>query len=84
MTKPIESKYHESMNNLMGAIDSHFNPAAPSERTTGIVMLLFPYGTHDERRCNYISNGIDRADMAVLFREMAARFEGQPKMEGNA
>ena len=36
----------------------------------------------DGGRCNFISNGADRADLAVLFREMAARFEGMPEIKG--
>ena len=86
MPKPISPEYRRAMNALMGAIDAHFNPGARcgGERTTSVVMLVFPFGSDDERRCSYISNGVDRKDMAVMFREMAARFEGQPKMEGNA
>ena len=86
MPKPISPEYREAMNRLMGAIDAHFNPGlrCGGKRTTGIVMLVFPFGETDEKRCSYISNGMDRKDMAVLFREMAARFEGQPRMSGRA
>ena len=82
MHKPIQAKFHEALNSLMASIDKQFNPAG-GPRETGIVMLVFPFGETDEKRCNYISNGMDRKDMAVLFREMAARFEGQPHITGH-
>ena len=31
---------------------------------------------------NFISNGADRRDLVVLFKEMIARFEGQPEVQG--
>lgn len=37
-----------------------------------------------EGRCNFISNGADRKDIVTLFKEMIARFEGQPEMQGRA
>jgi hypothetical protein len=53
------------------------------ERETGFVLLVFPFG-EKEGRANFISNGADRKDIVTLFREMIARFEGQPEMKGRA
>jgi hypothetical protein len=43
---------------------------------------VFPFG--DKGRANFISNGADRKDIVVLFKEIIARFEGQPEMKGRA
>jgi hypothetical protein len=48
------------------------------------VLLVFPFGDAEGNRCNFISNGADRKDIVVLFKEMIARFEGQPEMKGHA
>lgn len=82
--KPIEPQFIELMNGAMGALDGAFNPGlSGKDRTVGIVLLVFPFGAGDGR-CNYISNGADRKDIAVMFREQAARFEGQPEIRGRA
>lgn len=80
----IEEKYRETMNGLAKAIDAMFNGTAKGkDRETGFVLLAFPFGDTDGR-CNYISNGASREDIVILFKEMIARFEGQPEMSGNA
>jgi hypothetical protein len=83
-TEPIEEQYRESMQRVAAALDEIFNPGqrAPN-KAVGFVLLLFPYGSHDGR-CNYISNGADRRDITVLFREMISRFEGAPEQTGKA
>lgn len=74
---PIEEQYREQMNVLAQIIDEFFNGNAKGDaRKTGFVLLTFAYG--ESSRCNFISNGADRKDLVSLFREMAARFEGQP------
>lgn len=79
---PIASKHRDDMNKIAGTLDWIFNgDARGSERETGFVLLVFPFGS-EPGRCNFISNGADRADLAVLFREMAARFEGMPEVKG--
>lgn len=87
-----DSQIVESQRALMNAIaaqlDELFNNGAKgNDRKIGFVLLAFPYSppgmiqpAGEELRCNYISNGADRKDMACLMREMAARFEGQPAM----
>lgn len=88
MTHP-DSQIVESqralMNEIARTLDELFNNGAKgNDRKIGFVLLAFPFsppGTiqpTDEPRCNYISNGANRKDMACLMREMAARFEGQP------
>jgi hypothetical protein len=77
---PVEEEYHQKMVATMGAVDQLFNgpPGPDREKKTGIVIMVFPYGDKTGR-CNYMSNGADRADIVTLMREMIARFEGQPE-----
>lgn len=87
----IEEKYKRKMQALAGAIDALFNgdTAAPrsenkiDKREVGFVLLVFPFGDEPASRCNFISNGADRRDVVNLFKEMIARFEGQPEIEGH-
>lgn len=89
--QPIEPEYVEKMNALAAAIDELFNgdTAMPrrtmrkDERKTGFVLLVFPFGEEATGRCNFISNGADRRDIVALFKEMIARFEGQPELKGH-
>lgn len=81
---PIQSDYREKMNAVMATLDEFMNgDAKGTDRQTGIVVLMFPFGATDGR-CNFISNGADRNDLVVLFKEMIARFEGQPDIKGRA
>lgn len=80
---PIEPEYIEQMNQLARFIDQKFNGLAKGKgRKAGFVLMVFPFGENDAGRCNFISNGADRADLAVLFKEMAARFGGMPEVKG--
>lgn len=85
---PIDEAYREQMKELARALDTMFNgEARGKDRKVGFVLLAFPYNEGEVTagtRCNFISNGADRKDIVVLFKEMIARFEGQPEMEGNA
>lgn len=93
---PIEMRHRDMMNRLAFGIDKAFNGDAAGprargqkdERGVGFVLLVFPMGELDTRggqsRCNFISNGAERQDIVALFKEMIARFEGQPEMEGHA
>ena len=81
---PIELKYREQMNAVARALDETLNGDLKSgDPTTGFVLMVFPFGSHDGR-CNYISNGADRRDVVTLMKEMIKRFEGQPEMTGRA
>jgi hypothetical protein len=82
---PIQPEYVEQMNTLAHHLDAFFNGDKKGpDRPTGFVLLVFPYGDEAGSRCNFISNGADRRDIVTLFKEMIARFEGQPEMEGRA
>jgi hypothetical protein len=82
---PIEDAYRAKMQRVAGALDKIFNDEdAGDARSTGFVLLVFPFGNADSGRCNFISNGADRKDVVALMKEMIARFEGQPEMTGNA
>jgi hypothetical protein len=81
---PIEENYRALMNELAVRLDKIFNGEGKGkDRGTGFVLLVFPFGSTDGR-CNFISNGANRQDIVALFKEMIARFEGQPEMSGNA
>ena len=89
---PIEPELIEQMNRIARFLDGQFNGAdaqphallKEDKRKWGFVMLVFPFGEEAEGRCNFISNGSNRKDVVTLFREMIARFEGQPEMKGRA
>ena len=82
---PIEDRYREMMNDVARSLDEVFNAGLRGgSRTTGFVLMVFPYGEAEGARCNYISNGADRQDVVTLMKEIIARFEGQPEMEGTA
>jgi hypothetical protein len=81
----IQPEYRAQMEVIAHALDAAFNgeTRGPARRT-GFVLLVFPFGDAFDGRSNYISNGADRADIVVLFKEMIARFEGQPEIQGRA
>lgn len=91
---PIEEQHRRMMITVVHALDEMFNgenaaPRAKGEadkRETGFVLLVFPFDETATRggssRCNFISNGADRKDIVALFKEMIARFEGQPEITG--
>lgn len=79
---PIEARYVAQMEELARFIDRRLNGLAKGAgRPNGFVLLVFPFGSNDGGRCNFISNGADRADLVSLFREMAARFDGMPEVQ---
>jgi hypothetical protein len=76
---PVDEEYHAQMVAVVHTIDELFNGhAGGSDRKTGFVLLVFPFGD-TTGRCNFMSNGADRRDIVTLFKEMIARFEGQPE-----
>jgi len=82
--EPIEAEYHDQMVAITQALDEMFNgKIGGPDRTVGFVLMVFPFGDKSGR-CNYVSNGADRRDIVTLMKEMIARFEGQPEMEGRA
>lgn len=81
---PIQEDYHAQMNALASAIDEVFNGCSKgNDRQVGFVLLAFPFG-ETEGRCSFICNGAYRKDLICLFKEMIARFEGQPELSGKA
>ncbi len=72
---PIEDRYRAQMNAVAKVLDETFNREAKgAARQVGFVLLVFPFG-EQEGRCNYISNGADRAEIVKLLREQANRFD---------
>lgn len=81
---PVQQEYQDKMAAVMRAIDEFVNGGAKGDaRKTGVVLLMAPFG-ETSGRCNFMSNGIDRHDIVNLFKEMIARFEGQPEITGRA
>lgn len=75
---PVEAELHAMMRALAKGIDKMLNGEAEGgERKVGFVLLTFPFGEAGGR-CNYVSNGADRRDIATMLREQARRFEGAP------
>ena len=72
----------DTLNPLALAADQALNPGrlpgGDGSRQMGFVILAFPLGDIKGRRCHYISNCGDRAEIASLLREQAAYFEGMP------
>lgn len=81
---PLQDEYRQLMKKLAQTLDSVFNDGKEGDdRTTGFVLIVFPFGEADEGRVNYISNAI-RADVIATLKHQIARFEGQPDLKGNA
>jgi hypothetical protein len=82
---PIEEAYIAQMQAVAQGLNEVFNGDLKGQaRHTGFVLLVFPFGDIDKSRCNFISNGANREDIVTLFKEMIARFEGQPEVKGRA
>lgn len=82
---PIQEQYRQQMQAIAATLDEFLNgDAKGADREAGFVLLVFPFGSADGGRCNFISNGADRKDIVALMKEMIARFEGQPEMRGRA
>lgn len=80
---PIDENYKANMVAIVEALDDTFNHGKKApDKDVGFVLLVFPYHDHGGR-CNFMSNGADRKDLVVLFKEMIARFEGMPTATGN-
>jgi hypothetical protein len=82
---PIQEKYRLQMQAIAATLDEFLNgDAKGADREAGFVLLVFPFGSAGDGRCNFISNGADRRDVVTLMKEMIARFEGQPEQQGRA
>lgn len=79
--QPIEKRFFLQMQAIAAVLDEQLNPDfARGQRTTGFVLLMFPFGSV-KGRCNYISNA-DRKDVVTMLKEQLAYFEGMPSQEG--
>lgn len=70
------------MQAIAAGLDGILNGGS-TEKRTGFVVLVFPFGEVKGARTNYVSN-CDRADIIAALKEVTARFEGQARMEGKA
>jgi len=84
--KPGDPKLDEYLRNVASGLDTIFNgKKRGKDRPTGFVLLVYPFNEFEkgDNRCNYISNGADRKDIVVLFKELIRRFEGAPDVTGH-
>lgn len=82
MSAPIDISFRDQMNRLAASLDTAFNgDKRGKDRSTGFVLLVFPFDAVEGARTNYISNA-DRRDIIVSLKEIVARFEGQPEIKG--
>ena len=79
-----EDDYTDDMTRISHLLDGIFNgDAQGDDRESGFILLVFPFNSA-QGRTYYVSNGADRKDVVVLLKEMIARFEGQPEVQGTA
>jgi hypothetical protein len=82
---PVPDDYKDRMTAIIKTLDQFMNGKdRGKDRKVGVVLLIFPFGYSTDGRCNFMSNGADRNDVVALFKEMIARFEGQPEQQGRA
>lgn len=81
---PVEKQYETEMRVIASGLDRMLNGENKGlDCKVGFVLLVFPFGETHGARCNFVSNG-DRRDIVNVLKEMVARFEGQPEMQGHA
>ena len=73
----------KTLDEKLNGIDSISPLGDLSTRQNGFVLLVFSFGAEEGRRTNYVSNG-DRHDILTALKEIVARFEGQPEIQGRA
>lgn len=79
---PVEKEYYDKMVLVSQAIDALFNGEDKGQaRKVGFVLMVFPF-EDVEGRCNYMSNGGNRKDIATLMKELATRFSSPPETSG--
>lgn len=73
---------------MAAGLDQFLNDGASGRaRKSGFVLLAFPLNCDpgsEQARVSYISNGVDRGDIILLFKQMIARFSGQAEVTGQA
>lgn len=82
MASKVSQETNQLMQGLAAGIDELLNQQRRPKRN-GFVLLVFPFGAEEGKRCNYVSNA-ERKDIISLLKEMTARFEGQPEQSGRA
>ena len=82
MTEQIDPEYVAHLNGIARFLDNEFKNGG--ERRVGFVLLMFPFGDEPNGRVNYISNGADRKEIVVLFKDLIERFTAEMKPEGSA
>jgi hypothetical protein len=74
--EPLQDQYRAQMVAIARALDQFLNgDVTGPDRGVGFVLLVYPFNEKGGR-CNYISNGANRDDVAKLMEEQAKRFRG--------
>lgn len=74
---PIQEAFKKAMNDIAYQLDMVFNGPPPwTNRATGFILMVFPFGDDPNNRCNYISNA-ERADVVRMLKNQIKRFEEQ-------
>ncbi len=84
MTKPGFNKGDaaDAMQMIATVLDGVLNKDI-SDGKYGFVLLVFEREGETGSRTNYVSN-CQRQDVIAALKEVTARFEGQPRVEGHA
>ncbi|WP_425962597.1 hypothetical protein [Rhizobium nepotum] len=84
MTNPgfNKSDAADAMQMIAKVLDGVLNKDI-SDGKYGFVLLVFEKEGETGSRTNYVSN-CQRQDVIAALKEVTARFEGQPKVEGHA
>lgn len=79
--------WDEKMHAIGLAVDATLNPkigdAHDPGRRFGFVLMTFPFDGPPGSRLQYISNGVDPADLVKLLREVIAQAEFQAANTGH-
>ena len=76
---PIQDKHRFKMNRVARMLDDIFNEGLKApHKPVAWILLVTDYGEDAQARLNFISNGIERASVVELFKEMIGRFEADP------
>jgi len=72
---PIVPEFHQFMNDLAKKLDELLN-GTDRPKQNGFALFIFPFGSKEGSRVNYISNG-RREDMIAAVKEWLSRAEGR-------
>jgi hypothetical protein len=81
----VIANHRDLLTSMMPVLDHAFNGTARGkDRRVGFTLLTYPMNAEPdpgtpEGRCNFASNGAQRADLAAMFRFLLARWAETPE-----